>query len=268
MWSVIKFLNAQGIAPIEIDRQLSAGPNVMSKQMNTDDRKDKGFFDLRGCGLLAVLHPDVSFTEKMLVLYKIVHTCGVTVSASGRETSDIMPKIKSLKSEILNRRIDEFGSDVFSTDGEVITCNMCKSEIKATKKSALQQHCNTAKHKQSVKQMTKASYTFPNKIFCRDLCNMMVRADIPFKKLNNPYFREFLEKYTTQHIPSESSIRKNYFPLCYEDVVNKIRENVGDNKIFVSNDEATDVTGRYVANIVVGILSPICLGKNMVITFR
>ncbi|KAJ4430131.1 hypothetical protein ANN_22341 [Periplaneta americana] len=34
VWSVIKFLNAQGIAPIEIDRQLSAGPNVMSKQMS------------------------------------------------------------------------------------------------------------------------------------------------------------------------------------------------------------------------------------------
>ncbi|KAJ4439764.1 hypothetical protein ANN_07892 [Periplaneta americana] len=33
--SVIKFLNAQGIAPIEIDRQLCQvyGPNVMSKQM-------------------------------------------------------------------------------------------------------------------------------------------------------------------------------------------------------------------------------------------
>ncbi|KAJ4427401.1 hypothetical protein ANN_25023 [Periplaneta americana] len=33
--SVIKFLNAEGIAPIEIDRQLCQvyGPNVMSRQM-------------------------------------------------------------------------------------------------------------------------------------------------------------------------------------------------------------------------------------------
>ncbi|KAJ4443640.1 hypothetical protein ANN_05314 [Periplaneta americana] len=35
VWSIIKFLNAQGIAPIEIDRQLCQvyGPDIMSKQM-------------------------------------------------------------------------------------------------------------------------------------------------------------------------------------------------------------------------------------------
>ncbi|KAJ4449741.1 hypothetical protein ANN_01145 [Periplaneta americana] len=53
--SVIKFLNAQGIAPIEIDRQLCQvyGPNVMSKQMvrcSTRSKKKKEFRPSLGGG--------------------------------------------------------------------------------------------------------------------------------------------------------------------------------------------------------------------------
>jgi hypothetical protein len=41
---------------------------------------------------------------------------------------------------------------------------------------------------------------------------------------------------------------------CYEDVFRRIRCSVADNKIWVSNDETTDVDGRYVSNVVIGTL--------------
>jgi hypothetical protein len=48
-------------------------------------------------------------------------------------------------------------------------------------------------------------------------------------------------------------MRKNYLVSCYEDTINKIRNNVGE-KIGVSIDETSDVGGRFVANVVVGSL--------------
>jgi hypothetical protein len=63
-----------------------------------------------------------------------------------------------------------------------------------------------------------------------------------------------LEKYTTHPIPTESTLRKNYLASCYEDTINKIRNIVGKDKIWVSIDEISDVDGRFVANVVVGTL--------------
>jgi hypothetical protein len=49
-------------------------------------------------------------------------------------------------------------------------------------------------------------------------------------------------------------LRKNYLASCYEDTINKIRNSVGKNKIWVSIDETSDVDGRFIANVVVGTL--------------
>ena len=47
-------------------------------------------------------------------------------------------------------------------------------------------------------------------------------------------------------------LRRNYLASCYEDTVNKIRNSVGKNKIWVSIDETSDVDGRFLTNVVVG----------------
>jgi len=75
---------------------------------------------------------------------------------------------------------------------------------------------------------------------------MMVSSNIPLHKVDIPSFRNFLEKYTTHPIPTESTLRKNYLTSCYNDTINKIRNYVGNNKIWVSIDETTDVSGRFV----------------------
>jgi hypothetical protein len=63
-----------------------------------------------------------------------------------------------------------------------------------------------------------------------------------------------LEKYRAHPIPTESKLRKNYLVSCFEDTINKIRNSVGKNNIWVSIDETSDVDDRFVANVVVGTL--------------
>ena len=73
----------------------------------------------------------------------------------------------------------------------------------------------------------------------------MVSLDIPLHKVEAASFRKFLEKYTTHPIPTEYTLRKNYLASCYEDTINKIRNSVGKNKIWVSLDETSDVDCRF-----------------------
>jgi len=79
---------------------------------------------------------------------------------------------------------------------------------------------------------------------------MMVSSNIPLHKVEAASFRKFLEKYATHPIPTESMLRKNYLASWYEDTINKVRNSVGKNKIWVSIDENSDVDGRFVANVV------------------
>jgi hypothetical protein len=91
----------------------------------------------------------------------------------------------------------------------------------------------------------------------------MVSSNIPLHKVEAASFRKFLEKYTTHPIPTESTLRKNYRASCYDDTINKIRNSVGKNKLWVSTDETSDVDGRFVTNVVVGILKHEQTGKNI-----
>jgi hypothetical protein len=77
----------------------------------------------------------------------------------------------------------------------------------------VQQHCDTAKHKNSLSTQTshqsRQRRLFDNTAtpssnktseFSKDLCEMMVSANIPLNKVNNEQFKTSLEKYTTQPI--------------------------------------------------------------------
>jgi len=63
-----------------------------------------------------------------------------------------------------------------------------------------------------------------------------------------------LEKYTGKHIPDESTLRKNYLGPCYDNVIIAIREVIGNSDIWIAVDETTVTNGRYIANLIVGVL--------------
>ena len=97
--------------------------------------------------------------------------------------------------------------------------------------------------------------------FSLDICKAVVSANIPLWKLEHPNIKAFLSKYTSENIPSESTLRKKYVEAYYDTTMNRIRENIADRKIWVSIDEATDTTGRQIANVIVGVLNTECKGK-------
>jgi hypothetical protein len=47
-------------------------------------------------------------------------------------------------------------------------------------------------------------------------------ANIPFLKVNNKIFRNFLTKYTDKEIPEESTLRKNYYLIVMKNQLKKL----------------------------------------------
>lgn len=92
-------------------------------------------------------------------------------------------------------------------------------------------------------------------MFNKDLCNALLSADIPLAKLNNDVFKQFLEKYTGKIVPAVSTLRTNCVKDLYDSAIRKIKEAVRGQFVWISIDETTDIQGRYVANVIIGVLS-------------
>jgi len=80
-------------------------------------------------------------------------------------------------------------------------------------------------------------------------------ANILLNKLQNTYFRSFLEKYTHKDIPSVSLLKRTYVNECYDETMDAIRKEVLHKKIWISIDKTTDVQFRLIANAIIGILN-------------
>jgi hypothetical protein len=66
--------------------------------------------------------------------------------------------------------------------------------------------------------------------------------------------KSFLEKYTGRHTPSPQTLR-NYVDVLYKGTLAKVRQEISDNDLCFIVDETTDVCGRYVLNIMFGVLN-------------
>lgn len=186
-----------------------------------------------------------------------------------------MPKVKACTSKKLDSFVKEFGSDVFSTDGSILFCKACEKSVNFEKKYFISQHLETSKHKTAKdKKDGKTPTLIPTCFqlssrkseFAMDLCRSFVDAGIPLWKLENKSIRAFLQKYTNQSVPCESTLRKTYLDDCYTEVLKTIQNEIGTKNIWLSIDETTDVTGRYVANVIVGVMDPFEKHKIFLLT--
>lgn len=176
-----------------------------------------------------------------------------------------MPKTKLSSAGRLKGYQDEFSSEFISTDSKILYCKACEKKVGSEKRYQVLQHINTSKHKESVARKRNTNSAMQKQLvecfgsrltqFSSDLCQAFLAADIPLFKLNNPTLRNFLHKYTNEHIPDESTLRKTYVSRCYEKVMSNIQKSLRNQYVWVSVDETTDSEGRFVTNIVVGALS-------------
>lgn len=176
-----------------------------------------------------------------------------------------MPKVKTSNIVRIKSYISEYGENIFSSDGNILYCKMCEVKVMCEKRFTVLQHLKTDKHilcerhsgkEQKNQQLLTTTCKTTSKIneFNKDLCKTLLAANIPINKLNNPFFRSFLEKYTHKNIPSVSLMRKTYVNECFNDTMNSIRKEVFGNKIWISIDETTDAESRFITNVVIGIL--------------
>lgn len=171
-----------------------------------------------------------------------------------------MPKTSSSLKSLLAQWISSYNNqqNIFTTDGATIFCQVCDKNIPCTKKSQVTQHVHTNVHinglkrklNTSTKQLFLSEATPKEndlKDFNKDLCLALVAANIPCYKMQFYIFqfRTFLEKFTGKHIPDESALRKNYLEPCYYNTLTKIKNEIGENNIWIVVDETTDTNGHY-----------------------
>lgn len=104
------------------------------------------------------------------------------------------------------------------------------------------QHLKTDKHSRAVKrneniknkvtqQLVSNSDLGNKSSFNKDLCKALLLSNILLNKLSNNEFKSFLEKYTNENIPSETTLRKGYIDDIYQETLLKIRNYVDKKKI-------------------------------------
>jgi hypothetical protein len=126
-----------------------------------------------------------------------------------------MPKTKLNLKIKLNNFLKQFG-DIFSTDGKILYCQLCTKEVNSTKKYYVEQHIKSQTHVLAAKRKTQPiKQQFIEKSILKsdynyDLCEALIAADIPLFKLKNEKFKNFLEKYTKNKTPDDSTLKKSY----------------------------------------------------------
>lgn len=130
-----------------------------------------------------------------------------------------MPKNKQSISSVLSKYVNEFGKNVFSSDGSALFCKLCEVRVSADRRYTVTHHLKTDKHSRAINRHQNATtskvqqqLTLCSKksTFSKHLCQTLLSANIPLNKVNNEDFRLFLEKYTKKEIPDESTLRKSY----------------------------------------------------------
>ncbi|KRX54621.1 hypothetical protein T06_4084 [Trichinella sp. T6] len=153
-----------------------------------------------------------------------------------------MANVKSKTSKKVIGLVKEYESDILSTDNTVLFCKACGKTINHEKKvfclsmQMIKHKSATEKMKTESKQAcllsTFVADSSSKSQFPTDLCMAFIDGGIPLWILENKSLRRgILEKYTKQHIPSESSLRKNYIDNNFNNVMDRIRCEVAYNKI-------------------------------------
>ncbi len=150
-----------------------------------------------------------------------------------------------------------------------VFCQACECTFSAAQKTSFVRHHAGAKHVNNMKLKTKGTkrqaqledvMAGPSKkskadMVGRELCGAFLAANIPLRKLDNSILRNFLETNIGITMPDQSTLRKKYMVEIYDEIMEEIRKEVDGKEVWISVDETTDLLGRAVANVLVGVLN-------------
>lgn len=170
-----------------------------------------------------------------------------------------MPPRKKARYEFVHSWIEN-NADIQIRDS-VFFCIKCNVSFAQTK-FGVTRHVASNKH-------TCMKYDFNS-----ELVKFVVGCNIPWKQVNNPIFKDFIEKCVsgkfgkTVKVPSECQLRRKYLSKVYDETMNKIKNELKNEYIYVSVDETTDDVGRQVANVIVGALRNDNIGTQHLISSK
>ena len=107
--------------------------------------------------------------------------------------------------------------------------------------------------RQSLRSAEEVSNT-QNQFYSK-ITKVFIQADIPLSKLDETSLRSFLEDNTGKSLPHRTTLHRNYIEPIYLKTISKIIETIGKSDVYFIADETTDVSNRYVLNILVGPLN-------------
>lgn len=168
----------------------------------------------------------------------------------------------SSRSDPSKRTVDFWIRDIpdLQFDGKELYCKPCNKAISWKVKSSVIRHISSENHKRSI---SGTNNTDKQRNFNLDLVEVMVGCNIPWAKLDNPLFRQFLQKcvsgqYGTVSVPSESTLRKNYLSLACNTVPQKVSSQVDGKYIWLMVHETISSSGWNLINVKVGELNEFC----------
>lgn len=74
-----------------------------------------------------------------------------------------------------------------------------------------------------------------------------------------------MEVYTGNNVPTETNLRHGYIDNIFGETMSKIKLELSGKKVWVRIDETTDIEGRFVANVIFGIIEADHPGKQYLV---
>lgn len=143
-------------------------------------------------------------------------------------------------------------------------CKICQKTIDTSRKSVVDQHLNSMKHKKGSEMKQRVDNSIEKYIVRNDkrflylLTKFFVSTDIPFKKLRSIEMNELFQ-YMGRILPSESTVRSYFLSEYFFMQMNDSREYLKLCKVFFIVDES-EIRGIKFLNILAGrTSSPDCI---------
>lgn len=155
-----------------------------------------------------------------------------------------------------------------SFDGVNLVCKVCNIKLSDKLKGRVRRHVASKSHR-TLRDGDK------QRRFNIDLLKFMVGCNIPWKQLDNPIFREFIEKCTAGHygevqmqIPGCTTLRQDYLPQVADNIISNIRSELEGKCIWLSVDETTNAAESKITNILVGALEEQCATRGYLLASK
>ena len=149
------------------------------------------------------------------------------------------------------------GNPVYTISENALKCLACRCTVLAGEDKHMSnwsRHDNSRRHLDCAEHFLNAPDPNANDIFAREYVEMMITSDIPFKKLDNPAFRNFNSK----HLPwinfPDAKKARSIRDEIYDETREAVKQQLSNGYLYLMLDETKDKKGNFTYLIIVGIL--------------